>query len=329
MKIFKKKKPHKVLILRLGAIGDVVHSSALFRSLKNFDKSLEIHYVTFKTPSMLIDHDPDIDKVWVLKDKSYNSLLNMANNLRKYKFDLFFNLQPSIKTRVFNLFLNPKKTITYKKTFSLHAVENFWETGKKAFKEIELEDSLKLYIPDEIRNDMTQFINNQKKTIVFNIGVSKTRQGRKWPINYWKKLAKTIIDKYDCDIILNGSKEDAEISEKLLDISPNIRSFCGKLNILESSALISLCNIMVSGDTGPLHIATALEVPTIGLYGAAPISRTGPYGKLTFDLCSERECVPCNRRKCSISEENDEYNPCMIDIKPEEVEKIIDDILII
>jgi len=326
MNFIKKKEPRKILILRFGAIGDIVHSSALFRSLKKFNPDFEIHYATFKIPSALLSNDPDIKKVWIFENKSYKCLLNLAKKLRKEKFDLFINLQPSIKTKVFELFLNSGKTLTYKKTFKLHAVENFWITAKKEFKNIILDESLKIYIPDEVINKVSNFINSEKKTIVFNLGASNIRQGRKWPVEYWKQLAKSVIDKYNVDIILNGSEEDAEISEKLLDISSNIRSYCGKLSILESSGLISLCSLIISGDTGPLHIATALEVPAIGLYGAAPISRTGPYGKLNFDLCSDRKCVPCNRRKCNISNKDDIYNPCMTDIKPKEVIDIVDDI---
>ena len=112
-----KNKCKKILILRFGAIGDVVHTTALFRSLKNYDSELEIHYATFKTPYSLIENDPDLEKVWILEGKIYKHLINHAKELRKEKFDLFINLQPSIKTKVFSLILGAKKSLTYKKNF--------------------------------------------------------------------------------------------------------------------------------------------------------------------------------------------------------------------
>jgi ADP-heptose:LPS heptosyltransferase len=321
----KKEEIKKILILRFGAIGDIVHSSAMYRSIKKSNINMEIHYVTFKTPSEVIIDDPDLKKVWILKDKSYKSLLKLAKKLRKESFDLFINLQPSIRTKFFNFFLRAKKTITYKKTFKLHAVNNFWITAKSIFKTMELDTFLKIYIPDEIIAKSKQAIGSKKKVVVFNIGTSNTRQGRKWPIENWKTLAMCILEKYNCDIILNGAEEDKIISETLLELSPNIKSFCGKLSIIESTAVMSLASLMISGDTGPLHLATAVGISCIGLYGAAPISRTGPYGEKSFSLKSDRKCVPCNKRKCAYSKKGEVYNPCMLDLKPLDIIKVIDE----
>lgn len=315
----KKEKIKKILIIRLGAIGDVVHSTALYRSLKKYNPEFEIHYLTSKTPSTLVENDPDIKKIRIAEDKTYKYLANLAKTLKNEKYDLCINLQPSIRTKYLTFFIGAKHNLTYKKTFKLHAVENFWKTAKPLFKDIKPEKELKLYIPDEIKEKTGSFTN----TVVFNMGVSTVRQGRRWPLEYWEKLAKDIIEKYNCNIILTGAQEDAEFSESILHISPEIKSFCGKLSILENSAMVSKCRLLVSGDTGPLHIATALGVPVIGLYGAAPVSRTGPYGKNCFTLYSEMKCVPCNRRKCKYLKDNELYTPCMNDLTPDRVLDII------
>lgn len=316
----------KILILRFGAIGDVIHSTALFRSLKNFDPDLSIHYLTFKTPSLLIENDPDLDKVWVLENKSYKTLIKISKELKKEKFDVFINLQPSIRTKFLSFITQAKFNLTYKKTFKLHAVENFWHTAKPLFKDIVLPDELKLHLPEQAKEKISSLDEN-KILIGFNIGTSPSRQGRKWPIKYWKKLAKEILDNYDCEIILTGSKEDSEEAKKFLDISPKIKSFCGKLNIVESAALLSKCNLAISSDTGPLHIATAVGTPVIGLYGAAPISRTGPYGKSNIAVKSDRDCVPCNKRLCKFTKKGELYSPCLLDIKPDTIYKNIKSIL--
>lgn len=314
--------------MRFGAIGDVLHSTELFRSIKRKNPQISIHYASFNIPSMNIKNDPDLDKVWIVEDKSYKQLWKLAKILRKEKFDLFLNLQPGIRTRVFAMMLGMPRTITYRKTFDLHAVENFWQTGCKFFKNIELAKNLKLYADEEVKNKIAGLLGKKGTVIGFNMGVSPTRQGRRWSKDYWRELALLFIDKYDCDIILTGSDADKDFSESILDVSPRIRSFCGKTSVIENTALISLCDLVISGDTGPLHIATATGVPALGLYGAAPVSRTGPYGENCEAVFSDRKCVPCNRRKCKYINKEDLYTPCMLDITPARVFKTAEKLFI-
>lgn len=310
----------KILILRFGAIGDVVHSTELFRSIKRNHPEVSIHYVSFKTPAENIKNDPDIDKVWIAEGKSYKQLHELAKQLRKERFDAFLNLQPGIRTRIFSLMLGMPKTATYKKTFKLHAVENFWRTGKALFPDIELNKRLYLHVNPEVKEKVAGMLNKNGMVIALNMGVSGTRQGRRWSQDNWKDLAKGFLDKYKgCKIVLTGSSQDAGFAEPLLNISSDVVSFCGKLSVEENTALLSICDLVISGDTGPLHIATAVGTPAIGLYGAAPVSRTGPYGENCIALKSDRACVPCNRRKCRYIRKDELYSPCMLDITPEMV----------
>ncbi len=313
----------KILIIRFGAIGDVIHSSGLFRSIKKYSNDLSIHYLCLKTPSLLIQNDPDLKKVWIAENKEYKYLYTLAKELKKEKFDLIINLQPSSRTNFLTFFSKAKKVLKYKKTFKLHAVENFWDTAKPVFKDLILDDKLHIYISEEVKEKVSTLISSDKKKILFNVGTSNTRQGRRWPIRYWQELAKILIDKYDCEIILTGSNEDKELANELLKISPFVKSFCAELPLVESAAIMSLCDLAISGDTGPLHIATAVNTRSIGIYGAAPVSRTGPYGMDNFAISSERNCVPCNKRKCRFVAKGKE-EPCITDITPKRVFDLID-----
>ncbi len=316
-----KKEIKKILIIRFGAIGDVVHTTALFRAIKKLNPSVEIHYVTFYLSSTMIQNDPDLKKLWLIQNKKYNTLWKLAKELKKEKFDLCINLQNSNRAKFLSFFTGAKKNVSYKKTFKLHAVENFWKTAKPVFKDLELPEALQIYLPEEFKQNAIKHINTSSKIIGFNISLSSVRQGRKWKDAYWIELAEKLIKLDDnIEIILVGIKDDLELANKISDLSDKVKSFCGKLSLSESAALMSHCNLLISSDTGPLHIATALNVKTIGLYGAAPVSRTGPYGPLANVLFSkDRECIPCNRRKCNIIETSDSSFPCMNDITPDMV----------
>ena len=139
----------KILIIRQGAIGDVVHTTNVFRSIKETFPDAQIDYLTGKLPASLLQNDPRLNRVIVLKDKNYFYLFQLAKELKKENYSLIINLQPSIRFKVLAALCKPKKTVNYKKTFRLHAVENFFETARKVYKEIHNPNDLRLKIPQE------------------------------------------------------------------------------------------------------------------------------------------------------------------------------------
>ncbi len=317
----------KILILRQGAIGDVVHTTNIFRSIKTKHPEVEIDYLTGKVPYMLLEHDTRLNRVIKLEGKDYKYLTKLGLELRKEKYDLLINLQPSLRYQYLAFLINPKATVTYKKSFRYHAVENFWQTAKKKFHDIENFDNLELQIPEDVREKVKAEIGTDKKTVVLNTQTSLTRQGRKWSYEYFKELAFSLIDRYDCTILISGSKDDIEETKAYENLHPNIQVIAGKFNILESAAVFSLADVVVSSDTGPLHIATAVNKPfCIGLYGAASAGRTGPWGVNHFAVSADLPCIPCDRRKCKFKDETGTgINPCMEAIKPEHVLRVIID----
>ncbi|MFR1503032.1 MAG: glycosyltransferase family 9 protein [Opitutales bacterium] len=317
----------KILIIREGAIGDVVHTTNVFRSIKETYPNVEIDYVTGPVPAQLLQNDSRLNRVIVLESKKYSYLFKLASKLRKEKYDLIINLQPSLRFKFLAFMCFAKKVVNYKKTYKLHAVENFFRTAKKALKEIENPNDLKLEIPDDILERVKADIPQDKKIVIFNTQASPSRQGRKWPMKNYKELALSILENYDCYIYIAGSKEDAEKAAVFENLHPDIKIIAGKYSIAESAAVFSLADVFVSGDTGPLHIASATEKPyCIGLYGSMPVCRTGPWGINHFALSADLSCIPCNNRKCQVAEYNQtDINPCMCAIKPEHVLRVIID----
>ncbi|MFA6989890.1 MAG: glycosyltransferase family 9 protein [Candidatus Gastranaerophilaceae bacterium] len=354
----------KILIIRFGAIGDVVHSTALFRAIKKTDQNISIHYLTFKAPSLLLLNDPDINRVWVLEDKTYKNIYKLSKELKNEKFDLIINLHPSVRSKVLTFLVKPKKQLVYKKTYKMHAVENFWFTAKPLFEELSLDKNLHLFIPEEVKNKVKNLINKEKEVLIgFNMGVSPTRHGRKWPFSCWVQLATDIFAKYNAKIILFGSDKDSKEAEEFLKEVPHAVSFCGKLSLIETAAAMSLCNTLISGDTGPLHIATAVGTKSIGVYGCPSVSRTGPYGEGHLVAQADLDCVPCDKKQCkynggyrknlifwknrifqtrpqkgerqeqrrgagdvalTLDKDKEDHAPCMYNIKPEKLMNLVD-----
>lgn len=316
----------KILIIRLGAIGDVVHTTNIIRSIKAQYPTVEIHYATGIAPAQLLKNDSQISKLFILS-KKYSDLTKLGLELAKEKYDLILNLQPSVRFRYLCFLAFPKKIIEYKKQLDLHAVENFFRTAKKAFSDIKNPDNLRLELSNNVVEKVKQDLSQDKKIVILNTQTSVTRKGRKWTQENFKKLALMLVEKYNCEILFSGAKEDIDAVKCYENLHPNVKVIAGKYSLEESAAVFSLCDVMISSDTGPLHIATAFEKPRcIGLYGAAVIERTGPWGKNHFTLSAGLDCSPCSSRNCKIKGfETSDINPCLCAIKPEYVMKIIEE----
>lgn len=314
----------KALIIRIGAIGDVVETTGLADAL--LKQGWQVDYLTGKIPAELLITNPNINNVYIFEKKTYSYILNLGLKLRKEKYDLILNLQPSLRLKTLSFLAGGKKVSNYKKTYKYHAVENFFETGKRIMPELILDKNINLYIPESIKEKMNSKLNNKIK-ICFNIGANSSRQGRKWCIPYWSELAKKLFEKYDTEIFIIGGNEDKENANKLLELEPRLKNFAGKTTLMETAALLSISNLMISGDTGPLHIASASGIKCLGLYGCCSVSRSGPYGENHKTISSQLSCAPCDKRKCRFTNKKEDDTPCMREIKPQKVLDLVDIIL--
>ncbi len=322
---------NKILVIRTGAIGDVVHTTNLLHSIKNSYPDTEIHYLTNPNVAFLLENDNSVSKVLTInpKFKLFSSYtFDFAKALKKEGYDLAINLQPSLKVRGLIFLAGIKKELIYRKDFKLHAVTNFWQTGLKAFPLMKEEKEIKIFLPEEAVNYAKNQLKEYKKPFVLiNAGgMFSKRQGRTYPIEKWIELGNLIQDKYNGTVIYTGASEDSEFLKPLETVKNSV-NYIGKLTLQESCGIISQADIMLSGDSGPLHIATALGVKSIGLYGSMPVNRTGCYCN-GINIKSDKNCVPCNRRKCKyLKHTNKIYAPCMEEIKVdtvfEEVKKIL------
>ena len=315
----------RVLIIRNGAIGDVVHTTALFRAIKKAYPQIDIDYATSYIPAQLLKDDRDLRDVFVFENYTYKYFLSLVQKIKNKNYDLIINLQPQLK---FNLLcaMTGVKTVKYKKDFSKHAVANFFDTAKKELPAMELPNELELTNYEKHKSFLLQKCQEMtlRKNVVFNMSATPQRQGRKWLIDYYKELALRLINEYDCNIILTGSADDKELTNKLVNLHENIYDYAGKYTLSENAAIYSMCDLFISGDTGPLHIASACKKPVcIGMYGSMPMERTGVWGgkHISVNAKDKLDCIPCNRRICKLK--NAQYNPCMEALKPDVIFNII------
>ncbi|MBO7672365.1 glycosyltransferase family 9 protein [bacterium] len=327
-------KNKKILILRFGALGDIVHTTVIAQALKKAYPDCEIFYCVEERYSEIIENCEFIDKIIPYDQKQRKKLLyniKFALTLRKEKFDIIFNLTNVFRNNMIAVIANPKRIIAHKKDRNLHVVQDFYKTASNIIKGLILPKNLILGIDENIlinvKNNLSCY---PRPYFIFSPGGStdKNRQGRIWNKDYWVELGNELVKLYGGTVFVTGTKDEAEFHHYIVSNIKNSVMYSGKLSLNELKCLYKLADLFVSGDTGPLHLASAFGVNTIGIYGSTDVKNVSPYGEKGFSVYpDENQCRFCWKKKCKFLKDNETYTPCMESIKPEKVLELIEEVL--
>ena len=159
--------------------------------------------------------------------------------------------------------------------------------------------------------------------IAFNPGAS--HPVNRWSAGRFAELADRLAEGLAARVVIVGGREDVRLAE---EIAAKAQSFplvlTGRTDLLQLGAVLRRCVLLVTGDTGPMHLATAVGTSVVALFGAADPARTGPVGS-GHRVIQARSlvCVPCRSRHCSGAKQLE----CMTEISAEEVFHTVESML--
>ena len=137
---------------------------------------------------------------------------------------------------------------------------------------------------------------------------------KRWPVERFAAIADRSIERWGARTVLLGSEKDGTTCMALSGaMKHEAVNFCGKTSLGEAMALIERCGLFLSNDSGLMHVAAALGVPTVAIFGSTNPVATGPRGKWTRIVRHDLDCSPCLKPEC-----RDGY-PCLLSIEPDEV----------
>jgi ADP-heptose:LPS heptosyltransferase len=249
--------------------------------------------------------------------------------LNSRHFDLILNFQRSnLRTWFLISAALPCRVLVYHKARnrSVHAVVNYLETLLPLG--IESSDtSLELFLDEASRGFARGLfsVRNLDATPVVALNPGATHVVNRWPVKRFAELADLIAAKSMARVIIVGGPDDTALADEIVKLSRSKPlSLTGTTSLLQLGAVLEQCRVLVSGDTGPLHLATAVGTKVIGLFGAADPLRTGPIGIGHHVIRAQSVgCVPCRSRSCS----NTKYLECMEMISAETVANVVIGIL--
>lgn len=334
-------KKNKVLIIRFSSFGDIVQcSSSVEFFARNLD-NVQIDWVTRNEFKELVMLNHKVTNVISLDRKTgLMGLFKLAYDLSKsdydYVYDAHNNLRSNLIYLIFKLTFHHsiwitrskdrwKRILLFKFRINLFpkpfkGIDSYLFPIRKLEKQIFNRPQLVNYaFSEEIENKVSQIINSAK---VVTIVPSAAWPMKRWPLEHWKNLV-TINPKLHFYIL--GGKEDT-FCEDIVQIAPDrVVNLAGKLSLIESCAFIKKSDLVISADTGLLHVADVLGIRGISLMGPSAFGFTK--SELITTLEVSLPCRPCSKDgsgKCSRTV----WQQCMVDISPElvkqEIQKIIE-----
>jgi ADP-heptose:LPS heptosyltransferase len=325
-----------ILIVKPGAMGDLLQITPVIRALKEKLPDARISVLVGNAASVdLFRHHPLVHETIVFDRRGEHrplfALFKLWLRLRKGCYDLVINFQRSnLKAWFLVSAAFPCRALVYHKAKgrSVHAVVNHLETVVPLGIDPLTADQRLVFVPGreagQFAKEMFEAAGFRGKTVVaLNPGASF--RIKCWLPERFAALGERLGNELGAGVVIVGGGGERDLAELIcsgMSIPP--LDLVGRTTMLQLGAILQKSALLVSGDTGPMHMATAVGTPVLALFGAIDPDRTGPVGEgHTIIRHREITCVPCNAKSCI----NPRHIECMEEISLDEVFREVVEIL--
>ena len=305
----------KVLIELPTWLGDCVMATPAIENIVNFNNDVQITFIGSFVAVEAMKNHPKVVKTVVLS-KKYAFLYKISRDLDS--FDVFFSFRSSTRSKFLKFLISAKKKHQFDKNKyqNRHQVEKYND-----------------FINDSLLIDVTagklkiygyNIAKSKKKILGINPGASYG-SAKRWYPQEFARVASELSEKYDIVIFGGASEIDIanDIEKELIKNNvKNYKNLAGKTTISELISKISRLDLFITGDSGPMHVAAAFQVPTVAIFGPTKDKETSQWrNEKSIIVKKNLECQPCMKRTCPLKHHN-----CMKLIKAVDVLNAFKDI---
>ena len=340
-------KDFNILIVKLSAIGDVIHTLPSLSALRRLYPGAHITWVVEEAAADLILGHPHLDEVLVSRRKSWlkdfqsgkvaatlHEVWSFVRRLRSRRYDLVIDFHGLLKSAVVVFLSGGKRKLGYDswqemsglflnekipEDMNKHAVDRYLDflrylgadVGKAEFV-LPLTDGTR----EQARRLLDQYQLVEKSYIAVNpVAFWETKL---WDNGKFAQLADAIRDQLKLDVIFTGNngRDAADILSRMKGKGINLG---GKTSLPVLAEICKSARAVITTDSGPMHLAAAVGTPVVALFGSTDPARTGPYGEGHTVIRADLACSPCLLKKCPTRE-------CMEKITPEQVYVMVEKI---
>ena len=287
--------------MRLSAIGDVIHVVPVIHAILKHNPQAEITWVIGKLEARLLNGLPGVEFIVFDKKGGWEAIRQLRQKLKGRKFDALLHMQVAARANLLSKLVKSPLRIGWDKprwrdrhqwfinqsVRSLpgqHQVDAFLEFARALDVPVGPPE-WNLPVSDEDLNWAEQILGNGGAPIMM-ISPCSSHILRNWQAARYAEVADYAISQHNMHVVLTGGPSELEIQTgKDIEaaMQNKAQNLIGKDTINQSVALLKWATVVLSPDSGPAHIASAVGTPVIGLYAATPSKRSGPYNSL--ELC--------------------------------------------
>ncbi|WP_321495559.1 glycosyltransferase family 9 protein [uncultured Desulfobacter sp.] len=300
---------NRILIVKPSALGDIVHSMPFLYAVKQRFPWARIDWVVAHGLHTFLEGHTMINRLWVIKKDQWKKLnrlkltLTEINDLRRglaeQDYDVCIDLSGLFRSGLISGFSRAPVRLGFKES----------DEGSPFFYTHKIHGSMNIHAIDRYLK-IAEFMGCPTDQIVypfapFNpvpaickdlpekyavISPSAGKPANQWPARRYGELAARL----DLPVVVIAAPAEADIAQKVVDASQgNAVSIAGRTGLKELCAVIQNAKFFICNDTGPMHMAAALNVPVFAIFGPANPVRTGPYGKIHTVIRKDYSCAPC------------------------------------
>jgi len=336
-----------ILIVKLSSLGDVLHTLPAAQAIRDAFPGIRLGWAVEKAHAPLLDRQPWLDERVVWRRHDFRSFCRFVHNLRAGRWDVAIDFQGLLRSALVARLSGARRRIGFApskewahllytdriplETMDRHAVDRYLDlagaVGAKfdtAHDDAPGQAGRRLFPlhPDADDRRAVDFWLAQRgfdptrqRLVVLNPHCRK--DANRWPAVRFAALAGRLLAEPNLRVALSGGSAARHVCDEIAAAAPKgIWRADGQFTLLRSAELFSRAAVMVTGDTGPMHMAVAVETPVVALFGPALPLRTGPYSPSAIVINRQLSCSPCFARRCPLG-----HNPplCMDEITVDEV----------
>lgn len=312
----------RILIVKLSSFGDILHALPAVNSLR-CQLPARIDWVTQAEYASLVACFPDVGKVFpVRRHQGWRGFLATCRALRREAYDLVIDLQGLQKSALVARLAGGRRCIgpSYHREGA-----RIWyhETAPPADGErhavIQAMDVLPMLGISRPEQPLFPIVLPAKPALTASprVGIAPVSRwpSKNWPVDRYTRLARLLQERRGASITILGGEDSLAAARAIREgCSGTVNIQCGNLDWPELGAAIKDLDVLVANDSGPVHLAAALEVPCVVFYGPTVPRRTGPWGGRHRIMVSRASCAGCYRRNCPYPD-----NRCWEGMEPEEI----------
>jgi heptosyltransferase I len=310
----------RVLILKPSSLGDVVQALPVLRLLKRDRPGSEVYWWLNESLAPLLEGDPDLAGLFLFSRRGWGSLarwrelIRQVRQMRRLTFDCVVDLQSLARSGWIAWLANGKLTvglddaregargfydlIVSRPDYYTHAVD--WYLAVLTALGVPAQGDFE-WLPE--RPAVAAAVRSKWGATGVWVGLTPGARwsNKRWPVESYAELVQLLHrGRPWLKFVVLGSREDGELGRVLAESAPGaVLDLTGRTTLPEMVEWVRRCEVLVTNDTGPMHVAAAVKCPVVALFGPTEPRRTGPYRQLDGVLRrSDLACVPCMSDRC-------------------------------